>query len=180
MAQTRATLKLTAYSITDMIERINTLQDDIKVACEDITSELVDIGLKLAIENDNYSADTGNNDYSFVNDVDGSKGYIAMVGKDSVYVEFGTGDVGERQPHPLHNKIPGINPYNSGPTIRLDDMGHHYWVYPPMENASDYYFEGGLTYGIPTGAQMYNTLLELKEQVPSVTKKHLSQAIKRL
>lgn len=178
MAKTN--LYLTAYNISDMIERLGVLQDNIKTACEDITTELVETGLKLAIENDSYAPNSGNNDYSFVSDVNRGKGYIAMVGDDSVYVEFGTGDVGADNPHPLHSKIPGINPYNSGPTIKLDDMGRHYWVYKPLANVGDYYFDGGLTYGIPAGCQMYNTLLELQELAPNVTKKHLSQAIKRL
>lgn len=177
---TRTTLKLTPYSVSDMIERINTLSDNIAIACEDIVSELVDKGVQLALENDGYAPDTGNNDYRFTGDVEANKGYIIMEGKDSVYVEFGTGDVGANNAHPLHSQISGINPYNSGATIKLDDMGRHYWVYPPMANASKYYFEGGLTYGIPAGCQMYNTLIELKENVPSVVNKHLSQAIKRL
>lgn len=179
MARKTINLVLSEYGVKDIIERIGNLEDNIKVSCEEMITELLEEGLKMAIENDTYAPKTGNDDYSFKSEYLGrNKGYIAMTGSDSVYVEFGTGDVGQNESHPLHNKVAGINPYNSGPTIRLDDIGRHYWVYPPLANTGDYYFEGGLTYGIPAGCQMYNTLLDLKKIAPNIANKHLNKAIR--
>ena len=180
MASTKAKLELSVFSISDMIQRLYAFEDNIEVASEDIVAEMVEIGEQLAVEYDAYAPNTGNNNYTFESDSDGKRGYISMVGPDSVYVEFGTGDVGLNEPHPLHNETSGINPYNSGPTIKLDHFDRHYWVYPPMANASQYYLDGGITHGIPAGCQMYNTSVDLKNTAPDVIKKHLSQAVRRL
>ena len=177
MASKILNLSLSPYGVTEVIERLGILDDNIKVASEEMISDIVEEGHKIAIENDNYVPFSGNGDYDFIAESDGNKGYVAMIGSDSVYVEFGTGDIGADNPHPLHAKIAGINPYNSGLNIRLDDMGRHYWVYPPMANVSKYYSFGGLTHGIPAGCQMYNTLIELKEVAPNIAKKHLRDAI---
>jgi hypothetical protein len=100
-----------------------------------------------------------------------------MTGPDSLYVEFGTGDIGMSMPHPLHNSTPGIMSYNSGPTIREDDEGHYWYAPFSMWGISDYYDTDGFTRGIPAGCQMYNTLNELKNIAPDIAKKHISQAI---
>lgn len=185
MSKTQTSLKLSSYSVNDMIERLNYLQDNIEVACEDTVAEMVENGREIAIQYDSLTPKTGNDNYSFDSDSEGGKGYISMEGPDSVYVEFGTGDVGLSSPHPLHNSVSGINPYNSGPNIKIDKNGNRYWFAPPtvmkfMSFASGYYKNKSYTNGIPAGCQMYNTLLDLKHIAPSITKKHLNQAIHRL
>ena len=87
-------------------------------------------------------------------------GYVALQGKGAVYDEFGTGDEGANDPHPLKGKFP-LNPYNSGPTIKLDEFDRHYWIYKPMAN-EPYFDEYGKTYGIPSGKMMYNTSKHLR------------------
>ena len=82
---------------------------------------------------------------------------IVATGKDVIYEEFGTGDIGESNPHPEKAEYP-LNDYNSGKTIRdaNEYSAEHgitsgkYWTY--KKDGTIYY-----TQGIPAGKQFFDT-----------------------
>lgn len=111
-----------------------------------------------------------------------SDGYaLEAKGKDVVYEEFGTGDLGEQNPHPVKSNY-NLNDYNSGPYIRdvseyeegsygyedlqaMDITSGKFWIY--SKNGTLYY-----TQGVPAGQEMWNTRNELiKSIIPDIGKK---------
>ena len=93
-------------------------------------------------------------------------GELYAYGKDVVYEEFGTGDRGEQNQHPVKSRY-NLNDYNSGRTIRkvddvpegspekedLDTIGissGKYWTY--NKDGTVYY-----TQGVPSGQEMWKT-----------------------
>lgn len=77
---------------------------------------------------------------------------IGATGEQVIYDEFGTGENGMLFPHPLKSQY-DLEPYNSGPTIRTDQYGMHYWVYNDR-----------VTYGVPSGQFMYKAVRELADR----------------
>lgn len=101
-------------------------------------------------------------------------------GKDVVYEEFGTGDKGEDNPHPVKSKY-ALNDYNSGVTIQdthdnsnprlveyLAEHGIHsgkYWRY--KKNGETYF-----TQGVPAGQEMWDTRNYLiNSAIPNIVEK---------
>ena len=85
-----------------------------------------------------------------------------MSGENAIYDEFGTGEQGLDNPHPMKEQF-SLNPYNSGPTIFYNQFaGRHQWYYRPMAG-KPYFTKSGATEGIPAGKQMYNTLQNLNK-----------------
>ena len=173
------TIKLSTASVDNAINELKALKDLIKYASRDTTKEIIEEGVATAKSYDVGAPDTGNDKYDFVADYksDSTKGSIIMEGQDAVFVEFGTGDIGEENSHPLETSTPGIVGYNKfGTTIRENEDGKHYW-FAPVKFQNAYYKKGGYTRGIPAGLQMYNTLSDLYTIAPKIARKHISQAI---
>lgn len=101
---------------------------------------------------------------------------VSMAGPQAWYSEFGTGTKGQMQPHPLKDKF-GLNPYNSGPTIRpasekvsmITDIpvGELYWTYK-ADNGQVYY-----TQGVPAQKQVYDAGQTVKDKIPEITIKRV-------
>lgn len=104
-------------------------------------------------------------------------GYIALQGPGAVYDEFGTGDEGANDPHPRKSDFL-LNPYNSGPTIRLDPLDRHYWVYKPMAG-EPYFDDDGKTHGIPSGKMMYNTSKHLRSIKDEIIRDEFEGVVKK-
>lgn len=105
---------------------------------------------------------------------------VKMIGTQAIYNEFGTGTEGEESPHPKKTEF-GLNPYNSGPTIRkaLTDMeteegkiisvGDLYWTYLD---------ERGIwtpTQGIPAQKVVYNAAKVARQKMPELAEKRLKE-----
>lgn len=108
---------------------------------------------------------------------------LVAKGKDVIYEEFGTGDRGEQNPHPVKSKYK-LNDYNSGQYIRnVSDYDENSYVYDDLQefgivsgkfwrykkNMGDtlYY-----TQGVPAGQEMWDTRNYLINKViPKVIKK---------
>lgn len=105
---------------------------------------------------------------------------IIASGKDVIYEEFGTGDKGEDNPHPVKSKY-NLNDYNSGSYIMdtRDNYNPHldqflatqgiyngkYWSY--KKDGTRYY-----TQGVPAGQEMWDTRNYLiNTAIPKITKK---------
>lgn len=107
---------------------------------------------------------------------------VSMSGPQAAYSEFGTGTRGGIHPHPKKNEY-GLNPYNSGPTIRpamkeikTDDgniaPGTLYWTYKGDDGKIHY------TQGIPAQKEVYNAGQTVLKEMPSIIKKRLEEMFK--
>ena len=173
-------VKLSSYGIKDAISKINFLKDNIALASKEIIEELVNSGKNTAEALNNSAPHSGTEPSIVLGKIteNGNKGYIALTGDSAVYDEFGTGEEGASDPHPLKDNF-GLNPYNSGPTIFYNQFANRYqWRYYPMRG-KPYYTESGLTSGIPSGKQMYNTSKYIREIKDDVIKHKIQEALQK-
>jgi hypothetical protein len=107
---------------------------------------------------------------------------VAMTGPQAIYSEFGTGTQGGLHPHPKKNEY-GLNPYNSGPTIRTamkdidSDDGHIpagtlYWTYKSEDGEIHY------TQGIPAQKEVFDAGQTVLKEMPSIIKQRLEEIFK--
>lgn len=91
--------------------------------------------------------------------------FCVVAGTDhALFVEFGTGIVGQKTPYP-YTLPDGVSwEYASGKTIRQLADGRYGWFYPG-DNGQWYFTEG-----MPSRPFMYQTSLELQKKVVSVAK----------
>ena len=107
---------------------------------------------------------------------------VSMAGPQAWYSEFGTGTRGAvGDAHPLKRKF-GLNPYNSGETIRTASeevtkksgipTGTLYWTYK-ADDGEIYY-----TQGIPAQKQVYNAGQTVQKEIPEISMKHMKEMFK--
>lgn len=177
-------MKLTVFDIKDTVEDLKFLKSNIKTASEDIVKELVIAGYEEAVMTNAVAPQSGI-EPSYVTqgigkNEDKDEGYVALIGRNAVYDEFGTGEEGARRPHPKKDNVnPPLNPYNSGPAIKIDKNGHYYWMYKPMASRP-YFTETGYTNGIPAGKQIYNADMYIRKIKNNVIKEKLNESIQFL
>ena len=129
----------------------------------------------------NATAPQSNPQRSTINfGVNKNKGFIALEGPGAVYDEFGTGERGADDAHPLKGFY-GLNPYNSGPIVstHINRNGRHYW-FAPNWSSDPYMYPNGYTEGIPSGKQMYKTLLYIRSIKDDIIKEEVNNAIRTL
>jgi hypothetical protein len=179
-------LKLSEYGITNIINELEYLTDTLTTTSGLIVDKLVDAGVAKATELNAAAPRSGtseNNIYGEYSKKD-EGGRVVMQGKDAVFDEFGTGEEGASDPHPLAGVIefsmPPYSGYITGPVVSKNinpETGRHFWYYRPMAGRP-YFNQDGYTEGIPSGKQMYNTLQFLRKEVKSVTTKEINDALK--
>ena len=114
---------------------------------------------------------------------------IVSQGRDVLYEEFGTGDMGEQSPHPDKHKY-RLNDYNSGSFI-LDvaDVGNQDFLDVLAQNGITSgkfwsYRKGGkthLTQGVPAGMEMYRTSKYLRDEgINKVLKEKASDVLSKV
>ena len=91
---------------------------------------------------------------------------FAVVADDesAVFVEFGTGIVGQKSPYPYEFPEGVTWEYASGKTIRRLADGKYGWFY--KDDNGDWWF----TEGMPSRSFLYNTSLELQKEVVKIAK----------
>lgn len=91
---------------------------------------------------------------------------FAVVADDesAVFVEFGTGIVGQKSPYPYPFPDGVKWEYASGKTIRRLADGRYGWFY--QDDNGDWWF----TEGMPSRPFLYNTSLELQKEVVKIAK----------
>ena len=108
---------------------------------------------------------------------------LISAGKDVLYEEFGTGDKGAENPHPVKYKY-DLNDYNSGPYIRdVSEYDENSYVYDDLQEFGivsgkfwRYYKDSTntlyYTQGVPSGQEMWDTRNELINNIiPNVIAK---------
>lgn len=176
------TIKLNESSVKDAISRVEFLKENIEVASNTITETLVNKGTNVATQLNAAAPQSGTSKSVVIGKLteNRNKGYIALVGQSAVYDEFGTGEEGQSDPHPAKDSVtPALKGYNTGPHIFYNQFANKYqWRYYPMAG-KPYYTDTGLTSGIPSGKQMYNTSKYLKDIKQDVIASVINNATKR-
>lgn len=151
------------------------------IAADKTADELADIGLKEmqnTYDANPYKPEGGMSFNVYKQD---NTRTVAMEGSQALYEEFGTGTIGERNPHPRKQES-GLNPYNSGETIRpataKDNaisgipVGELFWTYKDEKGQKHY------TQGIPAGKEAYNAGQKVVQDAPNILIKQIKEALK--
>ena len=161
---------------TNLVDNVHAIGDDLRDAAHEIVKQLCEDGGQRATLL-NASAPSSNAKKSIVdNPYEKYTGRILLTGNGAVYDEFGTGEQGSADPHPIKDFY-GLNPYNSGPMVstHVNINGLHYWFAP--HNSPQRMYPNGYTEGIPSGKQMYNTLQYVKEIKEDIIKEKISDSL---
>lgn len=80
---------------------------------------------------------------------------VIASGSRILYDEFGTGEIGKKNPHPEKSRY-SLNDYNSGEYVsrNIDKYGRHYWFYNNF-----------ITYGQPAGMFVYNSIRVMSDGI---------------
>jgi hypothetical protein len=178
-------VKLSTNAIEKAIKKLQEYRNALEEAGEQAVNKLSELGLEEIQKNYNDTIYTdGNEDVSFFQTGTQKNRKIGVTGTQVLYNEFGTGTEGEQSPHP-EKKGFGLNPYNSGKTIRKNNKpessatqngipeGGLYWTY--TKNGQKHY-----TQGIPAGKQVYNAAKVLQKEKNEITKKVIGDALSKL
>ena len=179
-------LRLSESNIKNLIDDLEYLEDSLTFASHNIVKKLVDNGYNKANELNNMAPQSGVTKSVVTKNTgkttrNGVVGYISLEGDSAIYDEFGTGEEGLSDPHPIKSNF-GLNPYNSGPFVSThinSENGRHFWFYGPM-SGQPYFESSGYTEGIPSGKQMYNTLKYIRNIKQDVISQELISATKTL
>lgn len=171
--------------ITIDSEKLDNVLQNITTNLESVTKNVIDDLAELALDEmqKNYAAAEyqPGEEMDFYKTGSDTEKTIAMSGPQAVYSEFGTGTQGGLHPHPKKNEY-GLNPYNSGPTIRAATskvnnehgipVGTLYWTYKDPSGEIQY------TQGIPAQKEVYNAGQTVLNKMPSIIKKRLGEIFK--
>ena len=166
-------VNLDVNELSSLIKSLRTLSTDLNDLPKKITKEIADIGQDF-LEDQYANTRTDHTidiDTISTEVVEKSNGYqIIASGEELLYAEFGTGEEGLDNPHPRKQEF-DLNPYNSGPTIRLNQAtGRHYWIY-----------NGTYSEGNPSGAEVFNTARFLREKgIKDISKKKVSDVLSKV
>ena len=169
------------FRISNLINELNYVKSTLEESVtEEIVRRLCEDGSNYASMLNSVAPQSGTEKSVVDNEIDGNHGEIRLSGPNAVYDEFGTGEEGALNSHPMKNMF-DLNPYNSGPFVstHVDRYGQHFWFYSPMKG-QPFFRNDGLTYGIPSGKQMYNTLLHIREIKDKVVSDEINKATKTL
>lgn len=158
-------------SIQELQKQLREYQDSLNKKCEIFTEELAKRGAEIA------KARVTTFDAIFTGELlnsihtrkcNGDKNtvifFIVADSKHSAYVEFGTGQLGlkESYQYPFPEGVEWN--YNTGKTIFEIAPGKYGWFYP---RDGKWYF----TQGMPSRPFMYETSMELMQEIPQIAKK---------
>lgn len=184
-------MRLSEYDISSLIQKLEGFEETFNSTAYDIVNKLVDIGGEQAIKFNSIAPKSGTEDNVVLKEgakIEGSKvtGSVVLYGPNAVFDEFGTGEEGRDNPHPLAGKIrftmPPYSGYVTGPYVSTHinpDNGRHYWIYKPNGSLPSYQ-DDGYTEGIPSGKQMYNTLQSIRDAKKSVIRECTKETIKEI
>lgn len=170
--------ELSEQGIENLKKKIIEFKKASSVRKDLVIKDLIEIG-KNEISNNISSSDYENSEPS---EVFSEEKKVGMRGSQAIYDEFGTGTIGENNPHPIKNDVKGVilNPYNSGKTIRRNNgnieeipVGELYWTYK-------YNGKVIFTQGRPAGQQVYKASKVVRSKIKEICKKRVGEAISKL
>lgn len=169
-------------NVKDVIKALQDMLDNVDKIANDSLREIVEKGeTYLDAQYATRYKDPNITDISTSWRKDSQYYVLESKGKDVVYEEFGTGDKGASNPHPVKSNY-NLNDYNSGEYIRnVSDYDENSYVYDDLQEIGitsgkfwRYSKDGTLYYtqGVPSGQEMWSTRNYLiKSVIPEIGKK---------
>lgn len=144
---------LTADSIDQAITELKAYRDAVEQADAAVVKRLTEDGAKQAQELVSYmnAVDTGELMGSIVGEAQEKRGVIRATAGHAAYVEFGTGVVGARSPHPGGSWVYDVNGHGDKGWNYYGDDGRLHW-----------------TKGMPSRPYMWDTAQMLAEAAPDI------------
>lgn len=173
-------IDLAKGELKSFISRVRRLRKEAPATRRKIISDLRAEGLSQisrSLSSSNYVGSEPTSIYS-------NSSKIGIIGTQSIFDEYGTGTIGERNPH-AEKGISGLKPYNSGDTIRPNDrdtsnataqgipVGEKYWTY--KLNGKKIY-----TQGRPAGMHVYKAKMRIKRYIKRITQKRVKEWLSKL
>lgn len=174
------TTGLSVKELENLARQMDNWAEKMDKASKKIVEDLANYGLEkmqeIYAEAQSKYEDTTAMDFSITGTE--TEKTVSMSGPQALYDEFGTGTIGEQNPHPIKNEF-GLNPYNSGPTIRRAGKnvegikeGDLYWTYKDDGGTVHY------TQGIPAQKEGYESLKATIKKAPEIVKKRMEETLK--
>lgn len=178
-------IDLAKGELKSFISRVKHFKKEAPATRRKIISDLKAEGLSQisrSLSSSNYIASEPSELYAKTYQ-DGSAA-IGISGTQAIYDEYGTGTIGERNPH-AEKGISGLKPYNSGDTIRPNKrdtsnataqgipVGEKYWTY--KLNGKKIY-----TQGRPAGMHVYKAKMRIKRYIKRITQKRVKEWLSKL
>lgn len=169
-------IKLDKQSIQKAIKDLEQIEKNINslpIVIEEILTEAVTYCKSITPISDNQGNHLVHNTYWEKT----SKGYrIVQEGDNIAYVEFGTGIIGQSNPHESRQALSQANwHYGVGRTIFTTKDGRTGWFYPENEARTSWKF----TEGQIANMQMYKTALWLEEKLGIKVKYIVDKAVSK-
>ena len=161
-------VKLDPKSVADAITELQMYKEDVERRVKLIVETLVKNGANIArAKLQSYDAIYSGKLLGDINGyMDGSVGIVRVNNEYAVYVEFGTGPVGKKHPHPSDINVSYRNkPWYTKADGKPMDMIYG-WTPHENEDGEVYY----IAYGQPAKPFMYETAQQLREEVVRVAK----------
>lgn len=163
-------------------EVLSNITDRLSNTSKQVIDDLAELALKEIQGNYSKAEYQAGEEMDFSKTGTDTEKTVSMSGPQAAYSEFGTGTQGELHPHPRKNEY-GLNPYNSGPTIRPAtaeveektgiSTGTLYWTY--KDDAGEIHY----TQGIPAQKEVYDAGQTVLKEMPSIIKQRLGEIFKQ-
>lgn len=179
----KITIGLNKNEISNLANKLDSIANKLEKMADKLTDDIAELGLEEMQKKFSASSYHPEDGMSFSKVGTSKQKKISMIGSQAIYHEFGTGTMGEQNPHPQKNDFE-LNPYNSGRTIRRNTKPNSdatmlgippnglYWTYVD-ENGIKYY-----TQGIPAQKTVFDANKTIKEKLPSLCKQAVEEVLK--
>lgn len=151
-------VELSVAGLEAAIAELKEYQRKVEGLGEKVAKRLASDGAENARELASFmnAVDTGELVGSIVGEASGEEGSIKATAGHAAYVEFGTGVVGARSPHPGGSWVYDINAHGDEGWNYIGDDGHLHW-----------------TKGMPSRPYMWDTAQMMAEAVPDIVAEEL-------
>lgn len=185
---------LTQKSIKAAIKRLKNLKQHIEPLQQKILDDIAEVGL----EEINKSLSSSNFEFSepvtAFSRIESGKLEIGIQGSQAIYEEFGTGTLGQQNPHDLKGNF-SLNNYNSGETIRNNRKTDSEGIkipYPTSDGSGTiipveglywtYKYNGQKIYtqGRPAGAHVYKASQRIKKNIKKIIERRVGEELSKL
>lgn len=176
----KITVRLDEKEIKKLSKQLKKMSEKIKNAEPQILNELADIAFDEINKNYSKAEKQPAEEMDFFKNGSIDTYRVGMRGTQAIYSEFGTGTRGEAHQHPKKNDF-GLNPYNSGRTIRKATThvadktgipeGELYWTYKDGNGEIQY------TQGVEAQKIVYDASKTVRNKINNIIRKRVKEAL---